>query len=160
MPIHPKKLKAFADGGKDKQKGKPHDDDDHDEKPDHDDDGGDDHHDDGGNGGDGHGKKGGGKDKGPPGGKDKGGGGGPKVDLKKAEQDSADLIDDELEDHLQGYDPEVDGNPPEWVADEGTWEKAKQAVKGKWDDYDEPYAVVTYVYKQMGGAFKGGGSKE
>jgi hypothetical protein len=45
-------------------------------------------------------------------------------------------------------------NPPAWVADEAIWEKAKKAVEPKWDDYDEPYAVVATVYKSMGGATK------
>lgn len=45
-------------------------------------------------------------------------------------------------------------NPPAWVDDEGTWERAKEAVEKYWDRYSEPYAVVTYVYEQMGGGFK------
>lgn len=47
-------------------------------------------------------------------------------------------------------------NPPEWVADEATWERAKKAVEaGKWEEYDEPYAVVAHVYQNMGGKLKG-----
>jgi len=45
-------------------------------------------------------------------------------------------------------------NPPAWVADEDTWEKAKAAVEPKWDEYDEPFAVTAAVYKKMGGSFK------
>jgi hypothetical protein len=74
------------------------------------------------------------------------------VDLKAAEDGAAAHDDDEIEEAMKGYDPEVDGNPPGFV-DEATWEKAKKAVQPKWDDYDEPYAVLSYVYKQMGGKF-------
>lgn len=42
-------------------------------------------------------------------------------------------------------------NPPSWVHDEGTWEKAKAAVQKYWGNYSEPWAVVTHVYEQMGG---------
>lgn len=45
-------------------------------------------------------------------------------------------------------------NPPASITDEGIWEKAKAAVEPKWDDYDEPYAVVMHVYEKMGGGFK------
>ncbi len=44
------------------------------------------------------------------------------------------------------------GNPPAWVKDEGTWEKAKAAVQKYWDNYDEPWAVVSHVFQQMGGS--------
>lgn len=47
--------------------------------------------------------------------------------------------------------PPVPGNPPEWVDDEAAWERAKKAVEPKWGDYDEPWAVVAHVYKQMTG---------
>lgn len=53
------------------------------------------------------------------------------------------------------YDPEQDGNPPSWVTDEALWQEAKDAVEPKWDDYDEPYAVVTFVYRKMGGNIGG-----
>lgn len=62
--------------------------------------------------------------------------------------------DDEVMGHLEGYDPDEDGNPPEWVEDEDLWERAKKAVEPNWDSYDEPYAVVAHVYKQMHGKFK------
>lgn len=43
----------------------------------------------------------------------------------------------------------VDVSNPSWVADDETWEKAKEAArKGKPDDF---YAVVTDIYKKMGG---------
>ena len=43
---------------------------------------------------------------------------------------------------------------PSWLpkADEGIWQKAKDAVdRNKYKDEDSYYAVVTTVYKQMGG---------
>jgi hypothetical protein len=66
-------------------------------------------------------------------------------------QVAAGKTDPDLMDHLDGYDPETDGNPPAWVNDEATWERAKNAVEKSWDDYDQPYAVVAHVYKAMGG---------
>jgi hypothetical protein len=45
-------------------------------------------------------------------------------------------------------------NPAAWIADESTWERAKQAVKPNWDKYDSPYSVVVHVYKAMGGKVK------
>lgn len=62
--------------------------------------------------------------------------------------------DEELMQKITGYDSEIDGNPPAWVEDESTWEKAKEAVdpEGEGAKYDEPYAVVAHVYKRMGGA--------
>jgi hypothetical protein len=51
-------------------------------------------------------------------------------------------------------------NPASWIDDEDVWEKAKKAVEPKWDDYDDPYAVVVSVYKNMGGTIGSGkGSK-
>lgn len=38
--------------------------------------------------------------------------------------------------------------------DEKTWKRAKKAVKPYWKKYDEPYAVIMHVYKNMGGKFK------
>jgi hypothetical protein len=43
----------------------------------------------------------------------------------------------------------VQGNPPSWVKNEAAWEEAKAAVHKKWRDYDEPWAVVAHVYKQI-----------
>lgn len=59
-------------------------------------------------------------------------------------------MDVELE-ITEGYDPEVDGNPPSWVEDEEIWELAKSAVEEKWDEYDSPWAVVAFVYQKMHG---------
>jgi hypothetical protein len=42
-------------------------------------------------------------------------------------------------------------NPPAWVDDEGAWERAKAAVEPSWDSYDEPWAVVAFVYSNMKG---------
>lgn len=45
-------------------------------------------------------------------------------------------------------------NPASWVADEDTWEKAKAAAdKGEYGD-DEYWAVVSHIYKRMGGETK------
>lgn len=44
-----------------------------------------------------------------------------------------------------------ESNPPSWALDEDIWEKAKAAVEDKWDEYDEPFAVVSAVYQKMGG---------
>lgn len=64
--------------------------------------------------------------------------------------------DEDLLELTDGYDPEEDGNPPQWVEDEDTWEKAKEAVdpEGEDADYDEPWAVVAHVYQRMGGKVK------
>jgi hypothetical protein len=59
-------------------------------------------------------------------------------------------VDADLMEKLADFDPE-EGNPPSWVSDEGTWNRAKKAVEPKWDEYDEPYAVVAHVYREMGG---------
>jgi hypothetical protein len=48
----------------------------------------------------------------------------------------------------------VEGNPPAWVASEKTWDKAKKAVKKYWKRYDEPYAIVAHVFRNMGGKLK------
>lgn len=49
-------------------------------------------------------------------------------------------------------------NPPAWVADEATWERAKKAVrpesKKSQRRYSEPYAVVAHVYRNMGGKIR------
>lgn len=45
-------------------------------------------------------------------------------------------------------------NPPSWVADEETWDRAKQQVAPYWEEYDDPWAVVTTVYEQMGGEIR------
>lgn len=47
--------------------------------------------------------------------------------------------------------PPMPGNPPSWVTDEAAWERAKAAVKDRWDQYDEPWAVVAHVYQNMTG---------
>lgn len=45
-------------------------------------------------------------------------------------------------------------NPPASITSEKTWDKAKKAVKKYWKKYDEPWAVVFSVYKNMGGNTK------
>jgi len=42
-------------------------------------------------------------------------------------------------------------NPPPWVIDPDLWESAKLAIQPYRDRYDNPLAVTTHVYKQMGG---------
>lgn len=42
-------------------------------------------------------------------------------------------------------------NPPGAIASEKTWNRAKKAVKKHWKKYDEPWAVVYHVYRNMGG---------
>lgn len=47
-------------------------------------------------------------------------------------------------------------NPPKWAASPSIWDKAEAAVdpEGKGSKYSEPYAVVTHVYRRMGGRIK------
>lgn len=44
-------------------------------------------------------------------------------------------------------------NPPAWAVSPSIWDKAEAAVdpEGKGSKYSEPYAVVTHVYRRMGG---------
>lgn len=42
-----------------------------------------------------------------------------------------------------------DDNPPAWVDDETSWEKAKAIVQKKWDEYEQPWAVVASIYSNM-----------
>lgn len=51
-------------------------------------------------------------------------------------------------------------NPPSSITDEDIWEKAKAAVEPRWEEYDEPYAVVMHVYEAMGGGFAGGSGSD
>lgn len=80
----------------------------------------------------------------------------PDVDAAAAEIEAAETPDalDSIE-VMDGYDPEVDGNPPAWVGeeDEPVWERAKEAVdpEGAGAHYSDPWAVVAHVYKKMGG---------
>lgn len=46
---------------------------------------------------------------------------------------------------------QLKGAPASWVEDEDIWEKAKEAVGPDDGSYDDYYAVVTDVYKEMGG---------
>ncbi len=87
-------------------------------------------------------------------------------DLEAGEEDPSieDILADaqaamdagEMEEEIDlasGYDPEEHGNPPSWInpEDEEIWERAKAAVEEQWDQYNAPWAVVTYVFKRMGG---------
>jgi hypothetical protein len=40
-------------------------------------------------------------------------------------------------------------NPPSWVTDEKAWKRAESIVWERWDDYEEPYAVVAHIYKRI-----------
>jgi hypothetical protein len=42
-------------------------------------------------------------------------------------------------------------NPPAWVQDPDLWEQARLTVEPYRDRYDNPAAVTTHIYKQMGG---------
>ena len=53
---------------------------------------------------------------------------------------------------IEGSDYPRPDNPPAWVVDEPTWNRAKQQVRPYWAAYAEPWAVVATVYRQMGGA--------
>ena len=54
---------------------------------------------------------------------------------------------------VKDYDPKRDGNPPGFVSkeDEPLWERAKKAVdpEGEGSTYDEPWAVVTHVFRRI-----------
>lgn len=71
--------------------------------------------------------------------------------LDQAAEQAKTNPDPQLKEKLAGYDPARDGNPPSWATDPDKWAEAEKAVKPHWDEYDEPYAVVAHVYKNMGG---------
>ena len=77
------------------------------------------------------------------------------VEAAAAEVDAGEM-DAETAALMDGYDPDIEGNPPAWVADEATWDRAKKAVdpEGKGAKYTEPWAVVALVYSKMGGGKK------
>lgn len=56
-------------------------------------------------------------------------------------------------------EPERPDNPPEWVTDEAAWARAQAAVEKDWGSYEEPWAVVTHVYKSTIGEFARGESR-
>lgn len=91
-------------------------------------------------------------DDGHGGGGEGGSGGG--FNLKKAEQDAQEGKDHEIENALADHDGMDDNEMPAFIADEATWAKAKKLAEPKWDEYDEPVAVATYLYKQLGGKLK------
>ena len=61
-------------------------------------------------------------------------------------------LTDELLDDMEEFGDEAE-NPPAWAASPAIWEKAEKAVdpEGKGSKYTEPYAVVSHVYRKMGG---------
>lgn len=76
------------------------------------------------------------------------------VALPNVRVDDLEWLDDAGKQQLRDWGttpPPVPGNPPAWVTDESAWERAKDAVKKKWTDYDEPWAVVAHVYQNMTG---------
>jgi hypothetical protein len=42
-------------------------------------------------------------------------------------------------------------NPPPWALDPDKWDRARNALAPQWDDFEDPWAMVTYVYERMGG---------
>lgn len=51
---------------------------------------------------------------------------------------------------------ETGANPASWVADEATWERAKEAAGKTYTEGDDAYwPVVVHIYKNMGGEVKG-----
>lgn len=86
-------------------------------------------------------------------------------DKEIAEQQAGRVADGEGDGDLMSLaaDVDPDHNPPDWVEDEDTWERAKDAVDKLEDEPDDYYAVVVHVYEQMGGGIAGrsdGGSGE
>jgi len=85
----------------------------------------------------------------------------PKIDVEEIRQAIADGDgDEEIMDLVDDYDPEEAGNPPSWIDpdDEPLWEKAKEAVGSEDEsEADDYWAVVTHVFKKMGGTVKGKG---
>ena len=61
-------------------------------------------------------------------------------------------LSDELADDIEEFGDEAE-NPPAWAASPDIWDKAEKAVdpEGKGSKYKDPYAVVSHVYKKMGG---------
>ena len=55
---------------------------------------------------------------------------------------------------LQTKSGRTKGAPNSWVADEDIWDKAKEAVGPDDGSHEDYYAVVTTVYKNMGGKVK------
>lgn len=76
-------------------------------------------------------------------------------------QAAVDAVDDGGDDQIMDLvaDFDDDGSVPDFVADEGKWNKAKAAVKPREDDLEEPLAVIAHVYKSMGGQFDTGGGE-
>lgn len=45
-------------------------------------------------------------------------------------------------------------DPPRFVTDRATWERAKAAARPQWSDYVQPWAVVVATYDELGGVFR------
>jgi len=50
-----------------------------------------------------------------------------------------------------GTDRNRQDDPPSWVADGPTWDRAKAAVAVHWEHYQNPWSVVAATYLAMGG---------
>jgi predicted RNA-binding Zn-ribbon protein involved in translation (DUF1610 family) len=78
----------------------------------------------------------------------------------ETEEDVAELYEEAKEKAIELLDAvieatiEEEGNPPKWVKNPAIWEKAKEAVEPYRDKYDEPYAVISWLYQRLGGKIK------
>lgn len=70
--------------------------------------------------------------------------------LDQAAQQAASSPDPDIIAKMQ-TEPPAEGQAPSWAADQAMWAKAEEAVKPHWADYPEPFMVVAYVYKSLGG---------
>ena len=73
--------------------------------------------------------------------------------------------EDEASTHARSWNPlrvlsRTKGAPASWVEDEDIWDKAKESVGPDDGSYDDYWAVVTTVYKNMGGKVKGKESRK
>ncbi len=66
--------------------------------------------------------------------------------------DLAEALQDEIDE--MGEEAELPAPPPAWATSPAIWETAEKAVdpEGVGSTYTEPYAVVSHVYKKMGGS--------
>lgn len=78
--------------------------------------------------------------------------------VEEAAQAAEQQQDTQLEDLLVDYMHGDTTQPPAWASDHEKWQKAMDAVGiGGTNEarYDEPYAVVAYLYKKIGGPVAG-----
>lgn len=83
---------------------------------------------------------------------------------EQAAQEAEAGQDPDIEDALAGYDPNADmTQAPPWATDQNLWHEAVEGVgvgTPTADRYDEPMAVVAYLYKKFGGPIAGAGGAE